>query len=511
MEKKKNNLVAENVAEINDLSQHPAVVKVREEHFKKAAVESPFTIAVAGDIIQSNPIAQRQNSEIRGILDIVKRSDIAVANMESNFADYRNQSAYVGGLEGMKEVAQDVKDMGFDLVARASNHSTDMGISEMFRSNKLLQEAGVVYAGTGINLEDARAPQYFETPKGRVGMVAMCMSYSRCNNGSSSSACAGMEMASYQAGNMGGLPGINCLRVRPYLTISKEKFAYLKEIKAEQQEFFEESIIKAAEFNTAGRGEFGEATHRRTQGKDVVTDDQIFLFGNWFKVGEHSCGQGYKMNPDDLRLNMRSIRDGKEWSDFMIATVHSHDYDNIFPILNFLQQPPSDYLIEIAHMSIDNGADMFVGTGPHILRGIEIYKGRPIFYSLASFIYQLWGTPAGPDRYTDNRLDWYYNETTNTEMNMEAWPPLSITKHADTSNMESMESAVAECKYEDGKCVEIHMHPIEFGYDAPISQRGIPRVPKPDVALRILKRLQRLSEPFGTVISIENNIGVIRL
>ena len=37
---------------------------------------------------------------------------------------------------------------------------------------------------------------------------------------------------------------------------------------------------------------------------------------------------------------------------------------------------------------IDAGADVFVGHGPHVLRGIEIYKGKPIFYSLANFIFQ---------------------------------------------------------------------------------------------------------------------------
>ncbi|GAA4860404.1 hypothetical protein GCM10023310_44610 [Paenibacillus vulneris] len=74
-----------------------------------------------------------------------------------------------------------------------------------------------------------------------------------------------------------------------------------------------------------------------------------------------------------------------------------------------------------------------------------------------------------------------------------------------------MESLTAECKFDNGELKEIILHPQEFGYDAPISQRGIPRVPKPEVAERILKRMQRLSESFGTKISIENNLGIIRL
>ena len=37
---------------------------------------------------------------------------------------------------------------------------------------------------------------------------------------------------------------------------------------------------------------------------------------------------------------------------------------------------------------VDAGADLFVGHGPHVLRGVEIYKGKPIFYSLGDFIFQ---------------------------------------------------------------------------------------------------------------------------
>lgn len=37
---------------------------------------------------------------------------------------------------------------------------------------------------------------------------------------------------------------------------------------------------------------------------------------------------------------------------------------------------------------IDAAAGVVVGHGPHVLRGIEVYKGRPIFYSLANFIFE---------------------------------------------------------------------------------------------------------------------------
>jgi poly-gamma-glutamate synthesis protein (capsule biosynthesis protein) len=194
----------------------------------------------------------------------------------------------------------------------------------------------------------------------------------------------------------------------------------------------------------------------------------------------------------------------------MIATIHSHDNNNTLRHLDFLQEPPSQYLVDLAHASIDNGADVFFATGPHLLRGIEIYKGKPIFYSLASFIYQLWGTPAGPDRYTDNHLEQFYSETTETEMNMDMWPPQAVTKHPDLKNMESMESVTAQLDYDGGRLRQILIRPVEFGYDAPMSQHGIPRKPKPETAERILKRMQRMSAAFGTRIEIQGQTGLIR-
>ena len=49
---------------------------------------------------------------------------------------------------------------------------------------------------------------------------------------------------------------------------------------------------------------------------------------------------------------------------------------------------PAQFLVTFARAMVDAGADLFVGHGPHVLRGIEIYKGKPIMYSLANFIFQ---------------------------------------------------------------------------------------------------------------------------
>ena len=50
-----------------------------------------------------------------------------------------------------------------------------------------------------------------------------------------------------------------------------------------------------------------------------------------------------------------------------------------------LGREPRGDLRRWSHAVIDAGADLVVGHGPHVLRGVEFYRGKPIFYSLGNF------------------------------------------------------------------------------------------------------------------------------
>ncbi len=50
-----------------------------------------------------------------------------------------------------------------------------------------------------------------------------------------------------------------------------------------------------------------------------------------------------------------------------------------------LARQPKEYQIYLAHLAIDSGADLVVGHHPHVPQPIEIYRGRPILYSLGNF------------------------------------------------------------------------------------------------------------------------------
>jgi hypothetical protein len=65
-----------------------------------------------------------------------------------------------------------------------------------------------------------------------------------------------------------------------------------------------------------------------------------------------------------------------------------------------------------------------------------------------------------------------------------------------------------------GRLVEIRIYPADLGLGEPrrpLSRANVPLTPTPQKARAILEKLQKYSEPFGTKISIENNIGIIRV
>jgi poly-gamma-glutamate synthesis protein (capsule biosynthesis protein) len=72
------------------------------------------------------------------------------------------------------------------------------------------------------------------------------------------------------------------------------------------------------------------------------------------------------------------------------------------------------------------------------------------------------------------------------------------------------QSIVTTTRFEKGRLAEVRLHPVDLNYGARGADRGVPRPAAPDVARTILERLQRLSKPFGTPITIEQGVGVIR-
>jgi poly-gamma-glutamate synthesis protein (capsule biosynthesis protein) len=200
------------------------------------------------------------------------------------------------------------------------------------------------------------------------------------------------------------------------------------------------------------------------------------------------------MNEQDLKDILASVSEGKQRSDFMTVAIHAHHFHDAsggergpgVPETVDIDTNPSiaDYLPVFAKATIDNGADAFLGTGVHVLRGIEIYKGRPIFYGLGEFFRQ---------------------------MDVVGLSGMGLGRGDENSPPIKYESVVALSRFERGQLAEVRLHPVQLTEEVRMAHRGIPRVASPEAAQRILARLQKLSAPLGTKMTIEGNIGVIRV
>lgn len=436
-------------------------------------IKGPFTLAAVGDIIMRNPAGQLADPGYRNLIKPLQNADVAFANMEGNLIDF-DSFPHPTGDAAPKAALADIRAMGIDIMGTANNHSLDLEAPGLLETIRLLNEGGIVHAGTGRNLQEARAARFLNTPKGTVGLVSV---YSV---DPTSGPTPTFGAATYRAGNDGGRPGFNPLRVNVNYTVTQSQMDSLRATR--------DSVY-------ARRGEVFAPIPPVSPDEPK---DRLQLFGQRYKVAAKPGDMSWEMNPADLREILRSIRNGKQISDFLIVTIHCHQGNYAFQTYTYDNDTP-DFLVEFAHQAIDAGADVFVGHGVHTIRGVEIYKGKPILYGLSSFVYQyMSSTPQNPG-----------GQQTEAETQMSAGSAVA----ARVSQPERFEVLLAESHYENGRLVEVRIHPADHGQDGsrPFSRLGIPMVPSPQMSQRVLEKVQRLSKPFGTNVTIENGVGVIRL
>jgi poly-gamma-glutamate synthesis protein (capsule biosynthesis protein) len=226
--------------------------------------------------------------------------------------------------------------------------------------------------------------------------------------------------------------------------------------------------------------------------------DRVTLFGDRrYIAGPTAGGYHYEMNPADLQAQILAIRNAKEYADFVMFTMHVHQ--NRLRVSGLLAGSLSvDYMVELTHKLVDNGMDMYVGHGNHTIQGVEIYKGVRSFITSA-ISPCTGGVPASPaptgDRMTDIERSESGNEWLQQYINLVA--------------------IVSQSTYQDGVLREVRLFPVDLGVRSSESrvvedERGSD-ARRLSLRQRILQDVQKFSEPFGTKISIEKGVGVIRV
>lgn len=193
-------------------------------------------------------------------------------------------------------------------------------------------------------------------------------------------------------------------------------------------------------------------------------------------------------NPEDTQRIVESIREARQHADLVIVYQHNHVFGNhsfstIFSEGMAERLAPNDWLVKWTHAEVDAGADIVVMHGAPLLHGVEIYRGRPIFYDLGNFIYNVPPTLT----YIDEPISW--------------------------------ESVVAYVEFQGKKLQSISFRPIvlnnigegqpdihnEYTNNQFLDTRGLPSPATGAKAGYILKRLANASKPFGTAMEIKSD------
>ncbi len=111
----------------------------------------------------------------------------------------------------------------------------------------------------------------------------------------------------------------------------------------------------------------------------IEVKGQRIAYLGYYDADFHAAAEGVAgTNPrydDRVAADIKAIRDQVDW-----VVVNYHWGAE-------LADYPGDWQIDLARFTIDQGADVVIGHHPHVLQGAEIYKGRPIVYSLGNFIF----------------------------------------------------------------------------------------------------------------------------
>jgi poly-gamma-glutamate synthesis protein (capsule biosynthesis protein) len=232
-----------------------------------------------------------------------------------------------------------------------------------------------------------------------------------------------------------------------------------------------------------------------------ASGEPLDFFGTTLVPGNETSGGGGRgggapsqPHPQDLAEIAQSARTAAAVADYVIVNIHAHN------------QGP--YLRTFAHAMIDAGADVFVGHGPHYLTGIEIYRGKPIFYSLGDFLFQ---------NETLLRLPYDNYDSYDLGADVTAWVADFNNRRyrGDTTgfptNREIWESVVARPTFDGERLVSLELHPITLGFGLPSHVRGRPMLADRELGRKIIGDLIERSADYGTRIEWleDRGIGVV--
>ena len=417
---------------------------------------SLLRLALAGDAIITRRLSVYREPAFLRLMDLVRGADAAFVNLEMLFHDFEPYPMNESGGTYMRAEPALLRELtwaGFDMVARANNHAGDYGVEGMRLTSKHVVAAGLVEAGVGEDLAEAREARYLETAKGRIALISVASTF------------PDHSRAGRARGGVRGRPGLNPLRFTTTYTVTRARFDLLRAT-------LQELGLRAGE------------------------GDRLAFMGSTFVVGD-SPGVRTEPRQEDVEEIVAVVKGASALADQVLVTFHGHEGR---PGDRFVAgRLPRDVR---ARRGRRGGHARRRARARTCCEGIELYKGKPIFYSIGDFIFQ--------------------NETV-LRLPSENYEPYDLGPAAQVSDFnarrydndrrgfpaerEIWEAIVAVPSWHSGRLAAVELHPITLGFGKPPAERGRPQLAEGDLAQKIIGDLARLSAPFGTTITFEQGIG----
>lgn len=394
------------------------------------------------------------------IIKLLKNCDFVSGNLEMVISGNNAfASTYCGGewLTIDEADFEIIKKYGFSYLNTANNHTMDYSYIGMKLTNDILDKNRILHSGSGQDLQDAEKAVYKKIGNEIVALIS-------CTASGDDASRAG-----YSTKNMPGRPGVNMLRHSEVIYATPEQLKVIDEIA--NQTALNARFLKSVKMGIH------------------TLDPKIHRLGRTQFVEAEKAEKKTYCNKEDVERILKEVQKAqKNGADYIIMNAHSHD------IKGATDDTPDDYFVEFAHRCIDEGVTMFIGTGTHQLKGIEVYKNRPIFYSLGDFIF------------ADEYLKYWssdFTEKFGIQYDISSEELWNFRSRNKTTGLEFDEmnynSIIPIVELFEGKINRLYLYPIELGFDEKNGKsKGYPYLAEDDKKIKITERIKELSKVYGT-------------
>ena len=312
-----------------------------------------------GDAIISRRVSMLEDEPFQELRSLIQSADAAYVNFEMVIPRLPATPEVIPKairLAAPEWTLDELSAMGFTTFGLANNHAYDFTATGLEETVEVFERRGLPFSGAGRNLDTARMPCYVDTPAGRLAVL----------NAGSTAAVSSL------AANAGVLTaprtGSSPFKVSTTYELAAKEFEALRSVdRALGTDATTQALLATEVFPGPRIGD---------PASEMLFMSRKFIRNDVSRVVTAPSAQ-------DLGDICRWIGEARRAADVVAVGLHSHESADD----GFNLDPPADFIQASARAFIDAGADIIFGHGPHRLRGIEVYGGRPIFYSLGNFMF----------------------------------------------------------------------------------------------------------------------------